>query len=117
MMWTGRFGWDWPSFASSLSSNGLYTESHRDRPRARLELMFWDVSWRDGGEGIFATISCGNPSRKAPSTLIVLGMPLKEIHFSPTSRIRPAVSGGEGELGRDVVKLKSSSIDWGEFIV
>jgi hypothetical protein len=81
--------------------------------------MFSGVGARVGVRVNFAVTDSGRLARKAPRQLIVLGMPLKEIHLSPTSRISSAVSRDVvGVVGVVVLaRLYSAVRDSGEFIV
>src|SRR5690348_2491347 len=68
----------------------------RARPRAATSATLEGSTARDGvvarsaAQGWWAT-----PALKAPRLLMVRGMPLKEMHLRPTSRISSAVASGE----------------------
>ena len=91
-MCTGRSGCAVASFSTSLSSKGAYTLSQRPRPRRAVEVT---LAWSTTRVGFVArpdVTSAGREARKALRQLMVRGMPLKEMHLRPTSRMISAVS-------------------------
>ena len=57
------------------------------------------------------------PARKAPRLLMVRGMPLKEMHLSPASRISSAAVSGVREGDREGVREWRASSEAGELRV
>lgn len=57
------------------------------------------------------------PARKAPRLLMVRGMPLKEMHLSPASRISSAVASGVREGDREGARACSARSEAGELSV
>lgn len=78
--------------------------------------MFSGVGARVGVRVSWAVIVSGRLARKEPRQLIVRGIPLKLMHFSPTSRMSSAVS--RDWVGVVVLaRLYRAVRDSGEFIV
>lgn len=65
-------------------------ESHNPRPRANASSIFCDVGCRLAFVLSFDVTSSGSDAWKALRELIVRGIPLKLIHFRPTSRMNSA---------------------------
>lgn len=116
MMCTGRSGCERASFSYSFDSNGAYIESQSCFPRALISPRFSSVGVREGFVDSCEATSRGRDPWNALRQLIVRGIPLKLMHFRPTSRISSAVDASVPAFCAEATLWRTDS-ESGEFRV